>query len=190
MMSIFWGLLTLIVAILAIHVGVEAYLKIQNKRQQEQQRSLDVLRVITKEECYQRFSGEAEEFEKWIAEFLSLKGYKNIVIMPKENLPSKDLVAENRSGQTVHVLSKLRNPQTWEQHINRSEVLQFVGGLVGDSVKHGLIITTAALDQDAKDYLVRLNGLGYQIQIIEGDALGKELAKLRKKQLVPIHQSA
>jgi len=92
-------------------------------------------------------------------------------------------------GDIVYVGCKLRNPQNWDHNVSKSETQKLVGSMVGDGVKNGLIITTASLNSDAKEYLMKLNGLGYSMQIIEGDTLVKELYNLRKKQLVPLFNS-
>ena len=188
-MNSFLGLLTIIIFVLVIHLGVDTYLKIKNKNKENLQSTLDVLKVITKHECYEKFSGDSTEYEKWIAEFLALKGYINVILVPKDNDDSKDIIVQNRKGQNVYVGCKLRNPQNWENNVSRSETQKLVGAMVADGVKNGLIITTAALNSDAKEYIMKLNGLGYSMQIIEGDALAQELYNLRKKQLVPLFNS-
>ncbi len=188
-MSSFLGLLTVIIFVLVIHLGVDTYLKIKNKYNENFQNTLDVLKVITKHECYEKFSGDSTEFEKWIAEFLTLKGYTNALLVPKDKNDGKDIIVQNKKGQNVYVGCKLRNPQDWENNVTRSETQKLVGAMVGDGVKNGLIITTAALNSDAKEYIMKLNGLGYSMQIIEGNALVQELYNLRKKQLVPIFNS-
>ncbi len=183
------GLLTIIMVILVIQLGVDSYIKIKNSRHQELERTVDVLKVITKHECYQRFSANPVEFEEWIAEFLTLKGYKNAISVPKESDEGKDMIVQNRKGQNVYVLCKLRNPEDWENCINRSEAQKLTGAMVGDGVKNGLIITTAALSIDAKEYIMKLNRIGYTMQIIEGDRLAKELYNLRQKQIIPLYNS-
>lgn len=188
-MNSFLGLLTVIIFVLVIHLGVDSYLKIKNKDKEHLQSTLDVLKVITKHECYEKFSGDANEFEKWIAEFLTLKGYSNVLINSKDSDDGKDIIVQNKKGQNVYVECKLRNPQSWENNVCKSEVQKLVGAMIVDGVKNGLIITTAALEADAKEYIMKLNTLGYSMQIIEGDGLVKELYNLRKKQLVPLFNS-
>ena len=185
----FLGLLTIIIVVLVIHLGVDSYLKIKNSRQQELERTINVLKVVTKHECYEMFSSNPAEFEKWIAEFLTLKGYKNAILVSKDNDDGKDIIVQNKKGQNVYVLCKLQNPNNWDSDIDRSEAQKLVGAMVGDGVKNGLILTTAALHADTKEYIMKLNGLGYSMQIIEGDALAKELYNLRKKQLIPLYNS-
>lgn len=188
-MSTFLGLLTIIIFILLIQIGVDSYLKIKNSHQQDIERRVDVLKVITKHECYDRFSSSPDEFDHWISEFLALKGYKSVISVPKDNDEGKDMIVQNNKGQNVYVLSKLRNPEDWENNINRSEAQKLAGAMVGDGVKNGLIITTASLSIDAKEYIMRLNRVGYSIQIIEGDKLTKELYNLRQKQIIPLYNS-
>ncbi|KUO66099.1 MAG: hypothetical protein APF84_12315 [Gracilibacter sp. BRH_c7a] len=188
-MNSFLGLLTIIIFILIIHLGLDSYLKIKNKHKEDLKSTIDVLKVITKHECYEKFSGDSTEFEKWIAEFLTLKGYRNVLVSPKESDDGKDIIVQNKNGETVYVSCKLSDPQNWENNVSKSEIQKLVGSMVGDSIKAGLVITTAALNSEAKEYIMKLNGLGYRMQIIEGDVLVKELYNLRKKHLIPLYNS-
>ena len=184
-MDSFMGLITIVIFIVIIHLGFDIYLKIKNSRKEEEVRKLDVLKIITKHECFSNFSDNPGEFEKWISEFLTLKGYKNASITPKDNDDGKDLVVQNKKGEKVYVLCKLGDPGNWIKNVTMQDAQRFIGSMAGEGVKNGLVITTADISQDAKNYLIKLNGLGYKLQIIEGDALVKELYDLRKKHLTP-----
>ena len=184
-MNSLMGLITIVIFIIIIHLGFDIYLKLKHSRQEELNHKLDVLKIISKHECFQSFSGDPGEFEKWISKLLSLKGYKNVSPTPKDQDEAKDFVVQNKKGESVHVLCRLADPQNWDKNITKQDAERFIGSMVGEGVKNGLIITTAAICPDAKKYLIKLNGLGYKMQIIEGDALVKELYDLRKNLLIP-----
>lgn len=144
---------------------------------------LEVLKVITKHECFGRFSDDPTNFENWVGNFLKLKGYKDIVVTPPENDGGKDLIVTDRFGQKVYVECKLWNPSNWEINVGRPVAQKLVGAMIGDGVKNGFMITTANLTNEAKEYIKQVNARGYKIEFLEGDALMDELYNLRDVKL-------
>ncbi|NLI93355.1 MAG: restriction endonuclease [Peptococcaceae bacterium] len=146
---------------------------------------LDVLKVVSKHECFGKFKDSAQ-FERWTAKLLALKGFRIVEIMQSHKDSGKDMIVRNEFGQVVYVECKLADPENWDTPVDCTVARKLVGAMVGDGIKNGLIITTSIFSEEAKDYLHKVNHAGFQVKYLEGDALIREIYDLREVKLPEI----
>lgn len=151
---------------------------------------LEVLKIVSKQECFGKFQDQAQ-FEKWAAKLLALKGFKILeVFQPsKDKDQGKDMVVRNEFGQTAYVVCKLADPVNWDTPVDLAAAQKLIGSMVAGGVKNGLIVTTASIEENVKDYLNQVNTAGYQVKYLDGDALVRELYDLREVKLPELLQN-
>jgi len=182
------SILGFIVIILFVLV-IDKIISWHNQAYEKKRAQLEVLKVVSKHECFGLFKNDPAQFEKWLAKLLALKGFKIVEVTKGQKDSGKDIVVRNNMGQTVYVECKLSNPDQWETPVDKPVAQKLVGAMLADSVRYGLIITTGVVSDAAKDYLNQVNKAGYQVKYIDGDALVKELYDLREAKLPEILES-
>jgi HJR/Mrr/RecB family endonuclease len=182
MTDLIYGLLAFIIMVTCF----EKYFKWREIRAKEVQTRLNVLKVIFKHECFNMFKDKPTNFEDWVSKFLEIKGYRETLVTPRQGDGGKDIIAKDKTGKKVFIECKLWNPENWDINVGRPEVQKLVGAMVAAEVKNGLVVTTAALSHEAKEYIKQINSLGYSVQYIEGNQLVKELYNLRMVKLKPL----
>lgn len=176
------SLLGIILIILTI-ILIDRVYQVFNKRSEKTRIELDVLKVLSKHECFGLFKDAPAQFEKWAAKFFALKGYTIYEVTRAQKDGSKDLILKDKSGNTIYVACKLADPGNWDMNIDLPVAQKLVGAMVADAVKKGLILTTASLTDNAIAYLGQVNSRGYEVKYIDGDALVTELYGLREAKL-------
>lgn len=178
------GLFYLIIFIVLLNLGTQLYYKIRDKENAKQELKLDVLKTISKHECFNKFQESPDGFESWIRKFLEIKGLKEI--KPEAKDQDVDLTAVNEFGQQMYISCNLNKPENWNKTVPLSQVKSLLGSMVINHVKNALIITMEDLDPQAIDFINQLNGMGYRIKYLEGTDVVEDLYKLREKELVPL----
>lgn len=168
---------------------VDKIISWHNRAYEKKRAQLEVLKVVSKHECFGLFKNDLAQFEKWLAKLLALKGFKVVEVTRGQKDSGKDIVVRNNMGQTVYVECKLSSPEQWDTPVDQTVAQKLVGAMLADSVRYGLIITTGVVSDAAKDYLNQVNKVGYQVKYIDGDALVKELYDLREAKLPEILES-
>jgi hypothetical protein len=129
------------------------------------------------------------EFEEWCKCILENMHYKNIKNISESIEGGVNLVSINKDIP-VYISTRLYGLEFNEKSnvndnyrtIGRPEVQKFVGALVHDKVKNGVIVTTGDFTNEAVEYVKSLPK-DYLIVLIDGIALTKELRKVRKREV-------
>ena len=178
-----------LIAFIVMVVVAEKLFKAWEIRAKVVQTRINVLKVITKHECFGMFKEEPAKFEDWVGVLLELKGYRKVIVTSRQDDGGKDIVATDRTGKKTFVECKLWDPDNWEINVGRPDAQKLVGAMVVAGINQGLVVTTANLTEKAKQYIKEVNSLGYHVQFIEGDALMRELYDLREIKLKPLLES-
>lgn len=182
-MDYLFGLLTIVISILIIHILSEAYLNVNKTRKIKLDSKLNVLKVMTKDQCYQVFQLDIKHFTQWITTFLTFKGYKDVRFITLYDSGITEYVATNPFGQNTYIVSNLKEIDNWDNPIGISFVKQMVGSLVERQCKYGLLITMSNLQSDAEKYINFMSNLGYQITVINCEIIMTDLSRIRAKEL-------
>lgn len=133
------------------------------------------------------------EFQEWCKYFLKNMHYRNLKNVSENFEGGISFISTNNKNPT-YISTRLYQLKDSEKNkqkknvddsykaIGRPEVQKFVGALVHDRVKSGVIITTGDFTQEAIEY-VRSLPKDYLIVLIDGAALTKELRKIRKREI-------
>jgi restriction endonuclease Mrr len=129
------------------------------------------------------------KFEEWCKIILEDMGYKNLNNVTELFEGGVNLSSIEKS-QCTYISTRLYklkdnkkdNVNDNYETIGRPELQKFVGALVQDKVKKGIIITTGDFTSDAKEYLKSLPS-EYSITLIDGIQLTKRLRNLRQKEI-------
>lgn len=189
-MSYLLSLITIIISILAIHLLTEILMNFKKLRDEKRLAYLDVLKVMTKQECLKKFEDNPNSFVNWISTYLLIKGYKNIKQIPAQEDNGVDLTAINAFGQETYILCKLDKSGQWDNKIATSSIKELIGTLVGNSVKCGLVITMADIDEKSREYLTKVNNAGFNVKYIDGNVILEDLYHLRPselRKLIPVN---
>ncbi|HHX77007.1 MAG TPA: restriction endonuclease, partial [Firmicutes bacterium] len=144
---------------------------------------LEVLKVISKHECFQERNDEA--FEKWLANILVTLGYTHPRIDSTQSGDGKDASCLDEKGNRVYVQCKLRQPENFEKESDRPDLQKLVGAMLVDGVKKGLVLTASTFTAEARNYAKKLPR-GYELILVDGDELMEKLYRIRKLQLEPL----
>lgn len=110
------------------------------------------------------------EFELWCVFFMKKLGYKDVEITPAGPDGGKDIICK-KDDAIVYVECKRYMPEENASYvINTPIVKKLVGAMVGDNVKHGIIITTGTVEETARQFTDTLND-DISIKIIDGEEL-------------------
>jgi len=132
------------------------------------------------------------KFEDFCKDILGKMGYKNLEYV-SETMESGNNIRLTSSKLSTYISTRLygvknnekRNIDDSYEAIGRSEVQKFIGALVHDKIKNGIIMTTGDFTEEAIKYTESLPG-EYTIKLIDGIALTKELRKIREKEIIDI----
>lgn len=127
-------------------------------------------------------------FEQWCKYFLKNLGYENFLFISEHYEGSVNLQTVN-NNITTYVSTRLYGLSEGYKNINdnyatigRPEVQKFVGALVHDRIKNGIIITTGDFTSEAIEYIKSLPP-EYYVRLIDGITLTKNLRQIRKKEI-------
>ena len=179
-------ILTLGVLLLLIIITEKLYhLYNAYKREKEDMidTKLEVLKIISKHECFK--DNDPKAFEDWISKVLHVLNYKEINVIPAHDDGGKDVTCLDKEGRKVYVECKLWNPDNFDSQVGRPVAQKLAGAMLADGVKKGVIITTAAISEEARNYVKNLPK-EYEILLMDGDELMQKLYQVRKLQLEPL----
>ena len=172
-------------SLLIIFLILDRVQNIINRRRElehsETTAQLEVLKIVVKDELY-RFQ-DPESINGWILHLLQMLGYAE----PKASYFEEDCAYDytcSKAGQTLYVACKLWNVKEYDAPVTRAAVQKLVGAMVGGRVRKGLIITTGAVEDDARSFLESLP-VRYRIEVLDGAKLMDALHGLRKVHLQP-----
>jgi hypothetical protein len=128
-------------------------------------------------------------FEEWCKYILKNMHYNNLENI-SENIEGGVNIISTNNNIPTYISTRLYGLQSGEKNnisdnyktIGRPEVQKFVGALVHDGVKNGIIITTGGFSKEANEYVKSLGG-DYLIVLIDGISLTKELRKIRRREI-------
>jgi len=185
------GIITVFLAIVALHLLTEILIKYKNIRDEKRNAYLVVLKYMTKCELYQRFNGQEEHsnFSQWLTTYLTMKEYTNIkyAINNGDN-NTIDLIAINPYGQETYIMCKLESPGNSNNKTSLSLLKELVGNMVANSIKYGLFITMCQLDGNVLDYIAKVKVNGYNLKYIDAEEILKDLSDFRPKELQKLIQ--
>lgn len=181
------NLILILGALLLLIILSEKLYNLYNAYKREKEDMIDtklqVLKIISKHECFKDNNPKA--FENWISKVLQIFNYKDIRVTPAHDEGGKDVTCLDKEGHKVYVECKLWNPDNFDSKVGRPETQKLAGAMLADGVKKGLIITTAAFSDEARQYVKKLPK-EYDIQLMDGDELMQKLYQVRKLQLEPL----
>ncbi len=181
------NLILALTVLLLLIIGTERFYSLYNAYKQEKEdmigTKLQVLKIIAKHECFR--DNDPDAFEEWILKALNILNYKDIRVTLAHDDGGKDVVCRDKNGDKVYVECNLWKPENFEEKIGRPVVQKLAGAMLADGVKKGLVITTAAFTEEARQYVSKLPK-DYEIKLLDGDELMKKLYQVRKLQLEPL----
>lgn len=131
----------------------------------------------------------AYEFEDWCKSILESMGYNHLKKISETMEGGVNLTSVNNNTYN-YICTRLYGLQTDNKDnvsddykkVGRPEIQEFIGALVHDEVKNGVIITTGDFTDEAIEF-VNLLPKEYSVVLIDGITLTKELRKIRKKEV-------
>jgi len=134
------------------------------------------------------------EFEDFCKDILKNMGYKNLENFSESFEGGINLCSTNKNTRTyisakLYGLIKNEDEESKEnlddkyEKVRRPEVQKFIGALVHDEVKNGIIITTGDFTDEAKEYVKNLPE-DYSIFLIDGISLTNKLRNVRNKEIM------
>lgn len=106
------------------------------------------------------------EFEIWCSEYLSNKGFNNIVVLPLGPDGGKDIICE-KDSEKFYVECKR---YSLSNSITAFQIEKLLGAMIGDNINNGIIITTGTVSDEAKSILNQIEK-SYNISIISSKDL-------------------
>lgn len=175
-------LLSTIAMVLVLNFFIDNYFKTRMKSNLERQQQIEVLKVFTKNELFKNVTEQPDNFKEWITTFLQMKGYKDIKVIALEN--EHDITAIDRNGQKTFIDCKLWKEENWDKNTKEKDVKRLVGEMVAsEGCRNGLIITSANIEPEAKEYIRKVGEKGFKLNCIDGDSLVETLYDLRSVRL-------
>lgn len=176
-------LIGIIALVSALNFALGRYEKYKKSKRQEFLEKIEVLKIISKHECFGKYKDDPTMFEDWFGKFLKLKGYKDIFVTPPQADGGKDVIATDKNGQTVYIECKLWDPKNWDINVGRPIAQKLVGAMYGDGISRGMIVTTTEITNEAKEYIKKVESRGIKVQLIDGEGLMESLYDLREVKL-------
>lgn len=136
------------------------------------------------------------EFEDFCKDILKDMGYKNLENFSESFEGGINLCSTNKNKRT-YISAKLygliknedeeklvkENVNDEYEKVGRPEAQKFIGALVHDEVKNGIIITTGDFTDEAKQYIESLPE-DFSIILIDGISLTNKLRNIREKEIM------
>ncbi|KYH29220.1 MULTISPECIES: restriction endonuclease [Clostridium] len=127
------------------------------------------------------------EFEEYCSYLLNNMGYFNIVPISEDFIGGLSLICNKSSNSKIYV-SCIKSPykenNTDDKYaiVGRPELQKFIGIMVHDKVKKGIVITTGDFSDHAIEYVNHLSS-EYDIKLINGIELSKISWEIRQKNI-------
>lgn len=130
------------------------------------------------------------EFEDYCRNFLLHNGYNDIFSVSEDFNGGLSLVCTNFNGNRVYVScikseQKKDNTDDIYSTVGIKELQKFVGLMLCDGVKEGIVITNGDFSNDAIKYADKLSQ-EYKIQLIDGISLSKDSWEIREKSFINV----
>ncbi|MFU0824666.1 restriction endonuclease [Clostridium sp.] len=127
------------------------------------------------------------EFEEYCSYLLNNIGYSNIMPISEDFTGGLSLVCNKSSNSKIYVScvkSPYKENNTDDNYaiVGRPELQKFIGIMVHDKVKKGIVITTGDFSDYAIEYVNHLP-LEYDIKLINGIELSKISWEIRQKNI-------
>lgn len=122
---------------------------------------------------------EGRQFEKFCNYLFNKTGqYKSVVLTPAANDEGRDIILTTHNDEVIYVECKRYTDsatKTEDYMIGREICQKLIGSMVANSIKHGIIITTGSIHQNAWDYINKLetNNPWMKLDIIDMDMIIK-----------------
>lgn len=131
-----------------------------------------LLRTSSLNQLLYTFQNNPYDFEKYIANYFNLSGYKNVKTTLKSNDLGKDIIMFDENNSKIIVEVKLYSKHNL---IDRPKIQKFHSAMIDENAE-GIFVTTSDFTGPAYQFSKKHN-----INLINGDTLIKNIFALKKR---------
>lgn len=138
--------------------------------------------IVSKKDLYNLPSWE---FDKWCASLLSKMGYDDMKIISEHIDGGKDIICTKDDSiayieciQKSAADGKIDRDECYEK-VGRPDIQKFVGNMLHDNIKDGIVLTTGYFSTEANEYVKSLPE-DFNVQTMDGDSLSMKHLQLIK----------